>query len=703
MCNDTNKAWKLFETTLCSIIDKIAPKKLCRIKSSSKPWITSQIIENIKERDKCLRLFHSSKDQIHFQNFSRLRNETQRIIRNAKKDYILNQIESNKDNPKKIWDSLKLLGYQHKTKTKTQIVMNIDDSTCHDPVSIAEHINDFFINIGNNLVSKLPHLFDYYSAFTTYCRNFYSNLGITPGQLILQKVDESFVLKELLSMKPNKSTGLDDIGPRFLKDGAQILSPIITYLVNLSISRKCVPDCTKTAKVIPLFKKGSRLEVGNYRPVSILTSISKILERAVYIQVTNHCKLHNIIYPLQSGFQRKYSTDTCLIHLHDTIRSEISKGKFVGMMMLDVQKAFDSVNHEMLCEKIRLAGIDNMWFKSYLQHRNQTVDINNCLSERKEICCGVPQGSILGPWCYLIYSNDMPSCVDCTVILYADDTILLIANRSVEIVSKELSRAAETCYKWMTNNKLSMHRGKTEVVIFSSKRKKHLTKDFNITIDGNTIQPKDTVKYLGLKIDSDLSGTSAVDNIINKCTSRLKFFYRHKDSLNLKTKQTLACSLVQCHFDYAVSCWYMGLTKSCKKKLQTAQNKIVRFILDLGPRTHVGQNELDKVNCLNTKDRATQLILGHVFNIYHNLAPSYLSEKFSSISHNYNTRRAECNFFLQRPQGMEVNNFSYQGAKLWNELPSNIKKIRVKDSFKKMLKRHLRSESHAAELNVFMY
>ena len=147
----------------------------------------------------------------------------------------------------------------------------------------------------------------------------------------------------------------------------------------------------------------------------------------------------------------------------------------------------------------------------------------------------------------------------------------------------------------------------------------------------------------------------------------------------------------------------MGLTKSCKKKLQTAQNKIVRFILDLGPRTHVGQNELDKVNCLNTKDRATQLILGHVFNIYHNLAPSYLSEKFSSISHNYNTRRAECNFFLQRPQGMEVNNFSYQGAKLWNELPSNIKKIRVKDSFKKMLKRHLRSESHAAELNVFMY
>ena len=365
--------------------------------------------------------------------------------------------------------------------------MNVNDTTCHDPVSIAEHINSFFINVGNNLVSKLPVLNDTYSAFTTFCKNHYRNLGVTPGQLILQEIDHAFVLKELLSMKPNKSNGLDNIGPRFLKDGAHPLAHVITYLINLSIKNKCVPDCTKAAKVIPLHKKGSKLDVGNYRPVSILTSVSKILERAVYIQVEKHCKQHKIVYPLQSGFQQRYSTSTCLLHLHDTIRNEISNGNFVGLMMLDVQKAFDSVNHHMLCEKIRLAGIDNTWFKSYLTNRKQSVFVNDDQSERKEINCGVPQGSILGPWCYLIYSNDMPSCTTCKVILYADDTILLVSNRSIEVVSQDLSQAADSCYHWLTNNKLSMHKGKTEVIVFSSKRKRHQTNKFKISIEGSQI------------------------------------------------------------------------------------------------------------------------------------------------------------------------------------------------------------------------
>ena len=180
--------------------------------------------------------------------------------------------------------------------------------------------------MGYNLVSKLPNLPDLYSAFTEHCSTFYRNLGISPGTYSIQNVDRNFILKELQKLKPNKSTGLDDISPRFLRDGAHILSDVIMHLVNLSISSKTVPNCTKKAKVVPLYKKGSRLDVGNYRPVSILTSISKILERAVYVQVVEHCKSNNIIYPLQSGFQKHYSTDTCLMYLQDHIRSEISKG-----------------------------------------------------------------------------------------------------------------------------------------------------------------------------------------------------------------------------------------------------------------------------------------------------------------------------------------------------------------------------------------
>ena len=171
----------------------------------------------------------------------------------------------------------------------------------------------------------------------------------------------------------------------------------------------------------------------------------------------------------------------------------------------------------------------------------------------------------------------------------------------------------------------------------------------------------------------------------------------------MEARRTLACALVQCHFDYAVASWYMGLSITNKKRLQIAQNKLARFILDLGPRSHIGQSELDQIKTLNTRDRATQIILGHMFNIFHKKAPSYLIQSFSNIPHNYNTRRAERSFFLPRPRGVDITNFSFQGAKLWNDLPLSIKRIDTKDNFKKKLKLHLRSKSYEREARNFIF
>ena len=206
------------------------------------------------------------------------------------------------------------------------------------------------------------------------------------------------------------------------------------------------------------------------------------MQQAIYVQVDAHCKSHGITYPLQSGFRRNYSTDSCLIQIHDFIRTEIANGNYVGMMLLDVQKAFDSVNHQMLCKKIELAGIDNTWFKSYLEGRKQVVSVNDTTSSKMTINCGVPQGSLLGPWCYLLYSNDIASCVKCTLVLYADDTILLTSHKNVTTVTENLSEAARNCYHWLSNNFLSMHMGKTEVIFFSSKRKRKYIRNLTISL-----------------------------------------------------------------------------------------------------------------------------------------------------------------------------------------------------------------------------
>ncbi len=173
-------------------------------------------------------------------------------------------------------------------------------------------------------------------------------------------------------------------------------------------------------------RKQSKLDVGNYRPVSVLSTVSKILEKAIYTQIESYFGAKNLIYMYQSGFRKNFSTNTCLVYLTDYIKSEIGSGKYVGMVALDVQKAFDCVNHEILCKKLELMGIESTWFKSYLAHRSQIVNINGTSSDVHGIKCGVPQGSLLGPLLYLCYCNDMELAVDGILILYADDSIIII-------------------------------------------------------------------------------------------------------------------------------------------------------------------------------------------------------------------------------------------------------------------------------------
>jgi hypothetical protein len=570
-------------------------------------------------------------------------------------------------------------------------------------MAISEYVNGYFINVAQNLVNALPVVADSFSAFSSNCRNFYRNLGITPGQFKIKPVSSNFILRELRKLDVSKATGLDSISPRFLNDGAEALTKVITHLVNVSITNKIVPNCTKRAKVTPIYKKGSKLEVGNYRPVSILTSISKILEKAVHHQVENYCKENRLLYSLQSGFRSSYSTSTCLIYLHDYIRSEIEKGRYVGMVMLDVQKAFDSVDHEHLCEKIKLAGIEPDWFQSYLQNRQQQAFVNGVFSRGQTIKCGVPQGSILGPWCYLMYCNDMPSCVQCKMVMYADDTIIITSHTDLDQVSSALSDELYNCYHWLTDNRLSMHKGKTEALILSSKRKTQNTQNFTIAIDNHTINASKEVKYLGLKINSTLSGNEIVDSIVSKSMGRLKFLYRQKHLLNAKTRKILVQSLILCHFDYAIAAWYMALNKTNKRRLQIAQNKAVRFVLDLGPRTHIGQAELDRVGILSVNDRARQIILHLMYDVYHDTAPDYVCNSFNRNRNRYLTRSNQNCFTIPSKRGIGSYNFNFIGSKEWNSLPNNIKLSNSKESYKKSVKCFLKLQAHSIENMDFVY
>ena len=404
---------------------------------------------------------------------------------------------------------------------------------------------------------------------------------------------------------------------------------------------------------------------------------------------------NNILYEFQSGFRSRYSTDTCLIHLFDFLKGNTSKGLFTGMLLLDLQKAFDTVDHDILCKKLESIGVLSVdWFRSYLTGRKQYVHINSISSDPGLVTCGVPQGSILGPLLFLIYVNDMETSIDsdCKLILYADDSAIFYAHKDPHVISSKLGSVLDKCSTWLVNNKLSLHLGKTECILFGPKRKLNDFKDFSIVCNNHVIKSADHVKYLGVIIDNSLCGEYIVDSIVQKVNSRLKFLYRQARFLDLKCKMSLCSSLIQCHIDYASSAWYSGLSKCFKQKLQICQNKMVRFICGFSPRHTVNYTILSSLNMLNVEDRVKQLRLNHVFNIFHDISPTYLKENFVIRGSNSGRQTRSCtnlDFIVPRVKTCQSSTFYFNAIKDWNELPLSIKENKNKENFKGNIKTFL--------------
>ena len=272
--------------------------------------------------------------------------------------------------------------------------------------------------------------------------------------------------------------------------------------------------------------------------------------------------------------------------------------------------------------------------------------------------------------------------VRCKVLLYADDSALIVSGKDPKIIAETLSKELDSCRQWLIDNKLSLHLGKTESILFGTKRKLQNVNSFQVICGDSVIKKVKTVKYLGLLLDNNLSCENIVLNIINKCNTRLKFLYRYKEILNFKSRKTLCTALIQCHFEYSCSSWYPGINKTLKDKLQVAQNKMIRFILNLDNRSHIGHKEFEKSGVLDICNRMSQLRLNHAFKIRNDTCPDYLKFHFQNLNENVNriaTRAKAYNFQVPK---INTDTFAYLTIKDWNSLPENIKSIDNLNNFK---------------------
>ena len=523
--------------------------------------------------------------------------------------------------------------------------------------------------MASKLVDKLPIGKGMFSG--NFIFGYYKNKGINQDSFKFSPVGVDEVSTLLGKMNSKKATGLDNIPAKFVKEGASVIAHPFSHIVNLSLFSGLVPEEMKSARVVPLYKKNKKTDCSNYRPVSILTIMSNILERAVYTQVEDHLKTHKLFYKFQSGFRTSYSTDSCLTYLTDFIRFQMDRGFFVGMVMIDLQKAFDTVDHSIILQKLKALGFNDTsvsWFDSYLRDRKQQVDINGVLSGPRVVPCGVPQGSILGPLLFLIYVNDMEASVDCDLILYADDSALLVSDRDPDVIGKKLGVELAALHSWLVDNKLSLHLGKTESILFGSRGKLKNCHTLDVLYNGSNISPKQSVRYLGVDLDQSLDGISIVDNLMKKVNSRLKFLRRQAKCLNFRSKKLLASALIQCHFDYACSAWYNGLQKGFQQKLQILQNKTIRFVLDLSPRSHIGVSEFHKLNWLPIHERVQQIMVNNIHRIVYGDAPPYLGEGIVMVNelHNFNTRNSKLSIVLPYVKYAGLKSFRYAASRAWN-------------------------------------
>ena len=555
---------------------------------------------------------------------------------------------------------------------------------------MADAFNRFFTNVARSLVSLLPRPFHEFSPGSVLFRDYYRQKGIHRGSFEISPVSRQFVFDQLSALVVGKSTGLDGISVRFLRDGAVLLAGPLCHIVNLSITSEVVPGLMKDARVTPLFKKGSRLDAGNYRPVSILNVLSKVLERAVHGQLVSYLTKRGVLSESQSGFRPGFSTDTCLIGLTDFVKGELAKGRLVGMVLLDLQKAFDCVDHGILLEKLGFMGVKSVgWFRSYLTGRRQCVMVDGVVSGFLDVNCGVPQGSILGPILFLCYVNDMALSLQCHLSLYADDSTLIASGVNARDLGDFLSSQLASCGRWMIDNRLSLHLGKTECILIGTSHKLKDAGDFRVTCNGSDVKKVEKVRYLGVMLDQHLNGQVQARSTIKKAGSRLGFLYRGASFLDLDTRRTLCNALVQPCLDYCIVSWYLGLSVALRKKLDVIQRKMARFVLGIGPRTHVGSGTLRELGWLTVWDRVKYFSLLHVHRIKWGCGPSYLRKGFVLVKniHCHETRASNNGFHIS---GDDIHgSFSYFGKKEWNTLPDNLKALEKIDLFKVKLKQYL--------------
>ena len=674
----------ILENTINDLLDQFAPYKTYTItKQNSTPWLTDEIRKVMDVRDMYKYNYNKSRDKTFNDKFKLLRNKVTGMMRQSQKTYFNDTINSKVKNSKDFHSLAKKLNLVSDKSNRGKINFS------------AEDLNNTFLTNNNAVIDE--------AFINEKLQQLYNNTLPCIHKFSFQDVTEFDVVKVTKTIK-SMSVGVDEINIFVIKSLMSRISSVLTHIVNVSFQTGIFPERWKKAIIKPIPKVAIPISPSEYRPISLLPALSKIIEKLANKQIVQYLIKHDLLDPNQSAYKKNHGTQTALLKLCEDIYDAIDDSEITLLILLDFSKAFDTVNHKLLLAKLNILGFQENtcgWIQSYLSGRKQKVVVENESSSWAEIINGVPQGSILGPLLFTILISDMRLSIwTGSYITYADDTNLYWES-SVDTINETLKAANSVTSNISTyckDNCLRLNEGKCKYMFIGTKPAINKLNAMNLgdlKINNVNMERVTNARVLGVTFDEVLSWRKQVNKCVSNAMSNYFQISRFKKFLSKESKIILCDSIILSQFNYC-DVVYSNLDKYLKDKIQKVQNLCLRFIFDIKRRDHVDYLPLrNELKWLDMNSRRLKHGLTLIYKILNDLAPNYLRDTFTLVSeiHSVNTRTANnSNIWIKNSikSKLHRNSYTFEMAKIYNKIPEDIKKSVSTNSFKKRIEKLLK-------------